>query len=155
TEQPQRAATAATLTQAYEGQLQLDPFFAEAHKLVQGDLATSIRMHSLGRKDRVTAVLTVFYLHLALHFWRAGDSLEEQASAFARYLTDGDGALDDLERASERSLEGSPFRGKLLFRVSSTRPRTVRQADPCALSFRELNNQRLTLLPVNISLLAA
>jgi hypothetical protein len=152
---PERTASAATLIGAFDEQLQLAPLFPEVHRLIQRDLGTAVRMHSLGRKDRITAVLTVFYLHLALYFWRVGHSLEEQADAFARYCAGEGGAVDAAERASNLTLHGSPFRGRLLFRVSSTRPRTIKQSDPCAASFREVNNRRLTLLPVNISLLAA
>jgi hypothetical protein len=153
-EAPERMATAAALTSSFTNDLPLDPLLPEAHELVQRDLATAIQMHSLGRKDRVTAVLTVFYLHLALYFWRIGYALEEQATAFAEYLAGENGALDEVVRASDSMLRGSPFRGKILFRVSSTLPRTVRLGDPCAVSFREVNTRRLTLLPVNISLLA-
>ena len=152
---PERYASAAALVGQYEGRFALDPLFPEAHRLFQQDLSTALRMRSLGRKDRINAVLTVFYLHLALYFWRLGYSLGEQSFAFARFLVGQDGAFDDVIAASDRTLAKSPFRGKILFRVPSGRVRSVHEADPCAASFREVNNRRLTLLPVNTSLLGA
>lgn len=152
---PQRHASAATLIEQYEGKFSLDPLFPEAHQLFQQDLATALRMRSLGRKDRINAVLTVFYLHLALYFWRIGYSLDQQSFAFARFLVEESGAFDDVVAASDRTLAKSPFRGKVLFRVPSGRVRGVHEIDPCAASFREVNNRRLMLLPVNTSLLAA
>jgi hypothetical protein len=150
-----RHATAATLIDLYKDKFSLEPLFPEAHNLFQQDMATALRMRSLGRKDRINAVLTVFYLHLALYFWRIGYSLHEQSFAFARFLAGENGAFDDVIVASDRTLEKSPFRAKMLFRVPSARVRSVHEADPCAASFREVNNRRLTLLPVNMSLLAA
>ncbi len=151
-EKPQRYATAARLFEEYGEKVMIDPMFLEAHTLFQRDMLTALDMRSLGRKDRINAVLTVFYLHLALYFWRAGYSLEEQASSFARFLVGGLSPAEVM-RASDRTLEGSPFRGKIQFRVPSVGPRAVAEGDPCAISFREVNNQRLMRLPVNTSLL--
>jgi hypothetical protein len=154
-EKPERQATAETLVNRYADTLRGHPFFADAHRLIQQDLLTALGIRSIGRKDRVTAVLTVFYLHLALYFWRAAYSLEEQSSEFARFLIGQTGALEAVVKASNRTLEQSPFRGKIKFRVPFIGPRKVHDADPCAVSFREVNNQRLTLMPVNTSLLGA
>lgn len=151
-DKPERVASADVLLKAYGGKVDKNPLFASAHQLFQTDLATALRMRSLGRRDRINAVLTVFYLHLALYFWRAGYSLEQQASCFARFLARGANELDDVVRASDRTLEGSPFRGQLRFRVPSVGPRAVAESDPCAVSFRDVNN-RLMRLPVNTSLL--
>lgn len=150
-----RLASAEVLLNAYADKVHKDPLFASAHELFQADLSTALRMRSLGRRDRINAVLTVFYLHLALYFWRAGYALEEQASCFARFLASGGDALDEVVRASNRTLEGSPFRGQIRFRVPSVGPRAVAKSDSCAVSFWEVNSQRLTRLPVNTSLLWA
>jgi hypothetical protein len=152
-EKPERNATSVRLFEAYSDKVTGDPMFPEAHALFQRDMLTTLDMRSLGRKDRINAVLTVFYLHLALYFWRAGYSLEEQASSFARFLVGGGHSPADVVRASDRTLEGSPFRGKIQFRVPSVGPRAVAEGDPCAISFSEVNNQRLMRLPVNTSLL--
>lgn len=154
-EQPKREATAEELIETFGNELRLPPFLPEAHKLFQADLETALRMRSLGRKDRVNAVLTVFYLHLALYFWRIGYVLEEQADLLTRYFAGEAAAAPALETFSTRTLEASPFRGRIQFRVASARPRSVAESDPCAASFRDVNDRRLLLLPVNISLLAA
>jgi hypothetical protein len=154
-EKPERQATAETLVARYTDTLCEHPFFPEAHALIQRDLLTALSIRSIGRKDRVTAVLTVFYFHLALYFWRAAYCLEEQSFAFARFLVGQTGALEAVMKASDRTLERSPFRGMIKFRVPFIGPRAVHQADPCAVSFREVNNERLTLMPVNTSLLGA
>ncbi len=153
--EPTRNASAATLIDLYKDKFALNPLFPEAHTLFQQDLATALRMRSLGRKDRINAVLTVFYMHLSLYFWRLGYSLEEQSFAFARFVAGENGALEDVIKASDRTLRNSPVRGKILFRVPSIRGRGVHETDLCAASFREVNNRRLTLLPVNTSLLGA
>ena len=71
-------------------------------------------MGSLGRKDRVTAVLTVFYLHLALYFWRAGYSSRSRRRLSRATWRARKVAVEETVRASDRTLAGSPFRGKLL-----------------------------------------
>jgi hypothetical protein len=157
-----RQATAAQLLDGtrrnqptYREELQVDPLMPAVHERVQRDLQRALDMTSLGRKDRVNATLTVFYLHLALFLWRAAFVLEEQVRAFFAVLADEPSAAEALERAADTTLEQSPFRGQLRFRVAAARPRPISQADPAAQSFREINNQRLRLLPVNLSLLAA
>lgn len=139
----------------YGEELVAEPFFPAVHDLVQQDLARALDMRSLGRKDRVNAVLTVFYFHLALFFWRTAFVLDEEVNAFLQFLAGEPGADDALRKASDRTLEGSPFRGQLRFRAATARPRRIKQSDPAARSFNELNDQRLRLLPVNLSLLGA
>jgi hypothetical protein len=152
---PARTATATALISQYDEDLADDVFLPEVHQLVQRDIRRALAMKSLGRKDRINAVLTVFYLHLALYLWRLGYTLEEQVAAFLRFLGGDRDGLRHLEAASQRSLELSPFRSQLRFRVAAARPRRVAEADPCAASFRDVNDRRLLLLPVNVSLLAA
>jgi len=139
----------------YRAELEGEPFFPEVHALIQADLLRALSIRSLGRKDKVNAVLTVFYVHLALYYWRAAYILEEQAQGFLRTLAGVPGARDELAAASNDTLIGSAFRGKLKFRVSTARPRPVKATDPAAEAYREINNARLRLLPVNISLLSA
>ncbi len=152
-EDPARAASAETLMAEFREELADEVFLPEAHKLFQGDLLTALEMISLGRKDRVNAVLTTIYLHLALYFWRLAYVLEEQSNEFVRFLADPSGGPEKTGAASARDLANSPFRGQLRFRVASSSTRPYHRHDPAAASYRELDQRRLFMLSLNVALL--
>lgn len=154
-DQPPREARADVLIGHYSDELSSHPvLMPEVHRLFQDDVRTALDMRSLGRKDRVAAVLTVFYLHLALYFWRLGYVLEEQASAFLAFLAEpSSGTLAAVERAARPELRESCFRGQIKFRVASSRSRPYGQDDPAMQAYREVDARRLLLLPLNLSLL--
>lgn len=128
------------------------PFLPEVHRLFQRDLRTALGMKTLGRKDRVSAVITVFYLHLALYFWRLGYLLDEQAGVFMQFLA-GVATANDVAAASGRSIGSSRFRGQIKFRVAGGPDRPYREADPARASHEDVNEQRLARLPLNLALL--
>jgi hypothetical protein len=153
--EPERTATPEELIERFTGDLPEQVFLPDVHRLIQTDLESALGISSLGRKDQVNAVVTVFYLHLALYFWRLAYILDDQVDAFI-HLQGGDSdARERLGRACDGSLAGSPFRGQLRFRVAGAQPRKISTVDPAAEAFRDLNVRRLSLLPINLSLLRA
>lgn len=153
--EPERTAVADELIRRFSEDLPEQVFLPHVHRLIQTDLESALEISSLGRKDQVSAVVTVFYLHLALYFWRLAYILEEQVDAFVHLQAGDEQARKRLRHACDGSLAGSPFRGQLRFRVAAAQPRRISMVDPAAEAFRELNVRRLSLLPINLSLLRA
>jgi hypothetical protein len=123
------------------------------HELFRRDLATALQLQGLGRRDKVHSVLTVLYMHVALHYWRLAFSLDAQVREFAAWVRGEDGALDRLANACDGSVRGSCFRGQLLFRIAMSASRSISQNAQAAVSYASLDREKLLTLPANLTVL--
>lgn len=92
----------------------------------------------LPRHDRVEAAILTLSLHLGLYYYEIGYLLGTGLDAVTRKAAG---------LAEELSL---PFKGRLRFRVGTAGDRPVRQADGCAVAWRELDDHYLISFLPNV-----
>lgn len=125
-----------------------------AHLRFQQDLDTILSVSRLNRRDKVTAAVNVFYVHLALYFQRLGWLLEEELSRVLGSQQDRTVPLAAAKLCFGGDWGDSPFSGSIRFRVGTGRAAPVRMTDEAVTSYAEQNRRQL-LLPANLSLLGA
>ena len=117
--------------------LQHGAFYQPSHDRFRRDFVSALEM-PLPRHDRIEAAILTLSLHLALHYYAVSFLL-------------GEGLDAAMAVADRRALpEGGGLSGQILFRVASSEPRRVRKADPCATSWRELDDKYLISLTPSI-----
>jgi hypothetical protein len=150
-------ASAATLLTRYYGDA--DPtapgaLMPAAHRKFQSDLDTILSVSRLNRRDKVSAAVNVFYVHLGLYFQRLGWLLEDELSQVLAARQDRTIPLTSAQECFSGGWSQSPFAGTIKFRVATGRSEPVRMTDGVVTSYAEQNRRQL-LLPANLSLLGA
>ncbi|NKY48397.1 hypothetical protein [Nocardia cerradoensis] len=112
-------------------------FDQPALDLIRRDLRTVMTLE-LPRHDKVAALVLAVSLHVALYYYRIAFRIGEGLQRAARAL-DGGGAP-----------AAPDFSGAALFRVGSGGDRPVRESDPCARSWWQLDEQHLLALPATM-----
>jgi hypothetical protein len=147
--QRREAAGKPTFAEVIEASLSAGAFCQPHLDLFQRDLETVLRMRGrVPRRDFLDELTALLSLHLGIYYYRVATVLgEELDRAIA-----ATGGFDDPSQGCDCSggLRACALAGRIRFRVGTRGDRPVKTTHGCATSYRDVDDQYLFPLSVNI-----